>query len=171
MIQLEQKYEALLQEAGQRQLPGLKSIRTCFQVLSLAGRIDRDCAAQLAPFGLSEGRFVVLFLLGASAEGLAPAVLAERAGVTRATMTGLIDSLEKDLLVERHADPVDRRALRIRLTPKGKRLAQKVFKAHGQWIAGLFGGLTEKEQDMLGHLLGKAAAGLAPHGTVGGPAQ
>ena len=85
----------------------------CFQALSLAAAIDRDCAALLAPHGLSEGRFVLLFLLDAAPGGLAPAVLAQQAGVSRATVTGLIDGLEREALVARQADASDRRALRI----------------------------------------------------------
>ena len=65
-MQLSQKYQALLDEAQRRQLPDVDGIRLCFQALSLAAAIDRDCAALLAPHGLSEGRFVLLFLLDAA---------------------------------------------------------------------------------------------------------
>src|SRR5688572_7998896 len=98
MKNLEQKYLALLGEAERRQIPDLDNIRLCFQVLSLASSIDRDCAALLAPFGLSEGRFVLLFVLDAADDGLAPNALAEQAGVTRATVTGLLDGLERESL-------------------------------------------------------------------------
>ncbi len=162
MAELEQKYQALLQEAERRQLPNLAGMALCFRTLSLAGAIDRDCARQLAAHGLSEGRFVLLFLLDAAKEGLAPNVLAERAGVTRATVTGLLDGLESLELVARQADPHDRRALRIVLTRKGKRLAGKLFAQHARWIAGLFSGLSAAEQSQLAHLLDKAAAGLKP---------
>ena len=91
MIELEQKYRALLDEAERRGLPDVDNIRLCFRALSLAAAIDRDCAAMLAPHGLSEGRFVLLFLLDAAGAGIAPKVLAEQAGVTRATVTGLLD--------------------------------------------------------------------------------
>ncbi|WP_228560054.1 MULTISPECIES: hypothetical protein [Myxococcus] len=51
-MNLEQKYEALLNEAQRRQLPDVDSIRLVFQTLSLASTVDRDCAALLAPHGL-----------------------------------------------------------------------------------------------------------------------
>ncbi|MCL2657332.1 MAG: MarR family transcriptional regulator [Betaproteobacteria bacterium] len=159
-MELEQKYLALLQEAWRRQLPDLESLRLCFQALSLASAIDRDCATMLAPHGLSEGRFVLLFLLDAANEGLAPNTLAEKAGVTRATVTGLLDGLERELLIERRADTNDRRALRIRLTHKGKQLTQKVFDQHSRWIAGLFGNFSAPERAQLAALLDKAAANL-----------
>ena len=75
-MKLEQKYLALIQEAKRRKLPDVEGIRLCFQTLSLSAAIDRDCAALLAPHGLSEGRFVLLFLLDAAPDGLAPNTLA-----------------------------------------------------------------------------------------------
>ena len=167
-MELEQKYLALLNEAERRGLPDLQGIRLCFQTLSLATRIDRDCAALLAPHGLTEGRFVMLFLLDTAPDGLAPNVLAEQAGVTRATITGLLDGLEREALAERHADPSDRRALRIRLTRQGKRLAQKLFEQHGLWIAGLFSHLSAAERTQLARLLDKVAThtGAAAYGAT-----
>ena len=160
MSTLEQKHQALLAEAERHRLPGRDRMRLCCQVLSLAAAIDRDCAALLAPHGLSEGRFVMLFLLDAAPDGLAPNILAERAGVTRATVTGLLDGLARDGLIERHANDADRRALTIRLTPEGRQVAGQVFDRHGRWIASLFGGLTGPECALLDGLLTKVAAGL-----------
>ena len=159
-MQLSQKYQALLDEAQRRQLPDVDGIRLCFQALSLAAAIDRDCAALLAPHGLSEGRFVLLFLLDAAPDGLAPAVLAQQAGVSRATVTGLIDGLEREALVARQADASDRRALRICLTPQGRQVAQAVFAQHGRWIASLFGPLDAAERAQLARLLDKVATRL-----------
>ncbi|WP_211462923.1 MarR family winged helix-turn-helix transcriptional regulator [Collimonas silvisoli] len=160
MKNLEQKYLSLLDEADRRKLPDLENIGLCFQMLSLAAAIDRDCAALLAPHGLSEGRFVLLFLLDSAAEGLAPNVLAEKAGVTRGTVTGLLDGLEREGFVERHADPADRRALKIRLTHRGKKMAGAVFNDHSQWIASLFGGLSVQERSTFSRLLEKVAASV-----------
>ncbi|MHA7684565.1 MarR family winged helix-turn-helix transcriptional regulator [Cupriavidus sp. PET2-C1] len=168
MQALEQKYLALLNEAERRQLPDLDSIQLCFRALSLASAIDRDCAALLAPHGLSEGRFVLLFLLNAAKDGLAPNTLAEQAGVTRATITGLLDGLEREALIERHADTTDRRALTIRLTRKGKQVAKKVFDEHGRWIASLFCHLSAQERALLDGLLSKVSAGMAKRDGVPG---
>lgn len=157
---LERKYQALLQEAQRRKLADTEGIRLCFQTLSLASGIDRDCASLLAPYGLSEGRFVMLFLLEAANEGLAPNELAERAGVTRATVTGLLDGLEREALIERLAAPHDRRALHIRLTDKGRQTAKQVFDDHSVWIASLFSHLSTSERKQLATLLDKVATNL-----------
>ena len=159
-MKLEQKYHALIQEAQRRKMPDVEGIRLCFQTLSLAAGIDRDCAALLAPHSLSEGGFVLLFLLDAAPDGLAPNTLAEQAGVTRATVTGLLDGLEREELIERHADASDRRALCIRLTRKGRRVAKIVFEQHGRWIASLYGNLSTPEREQLASLLEKVAGNL-----------
>lgn len=157
---LNQKYLALLHEAERRGIPDVGAIRLCFETLSLATAIDRDCAQLLAPHGLSEGRFVLLFLLNCADDGLAPNVLAEQAGVSRATVTGLLDGLERERLVMRQADVLDRRALRIQLTEKGAQLAQMVMEQHSRWIASLFGNFSAAERQQLVFLLNKAQANL-----------
>lgn len=157
MSQLEQKYLALLAEAERRELPDVEGIRLCFQILSLASAIDRDCATQLKPHGLSEGRFVLLFLLDAALVGVPPHVLADQAGVRRATVTGLLDGLERDGFVERVSSPHDRRSHLIRLTHRGKAIAKQLFSQHSQWIASLLGDVSEHERRTLSNLLTKVA--------------
>lgn len=159
-VELKQKYLSLIQEAQRRRMPDLDGIRLCFQTLSLAADIDRNCAALLTPHGLSEGRFVLLFLLDAAVDGLAPNRLAERAGVTRATVTGLLDGLEREELIARHADANDRRALCVRLTRKGKRVASAVVEKHGLWIGSLFANLSASERKQLAVLLDKVSGNL-----------
>lgn len=156
---LEPKHHALLDEAARRGLPSCDGIQLCFQVLALAGAIDRDCAARLAPRQLSEGKFVLLFLLHGQAGGLPPHELAARAGVTRATVTGLLDGLERDGFVQRQPGLQDRRMITVVLTPKGKTAAARLFKEHAQWIGSLFDGLSLADRQQLGELLGKVWRG------------
>ncbi|MDV3516316.1 MarR family transcriptional regulator [Stenotrophomonas sp. C1657] len=152
---LETKHRALITEAARRGDPHLAQLRLCFQLLSLSTAIDRDCATRLAPHGLSEGRFIVLFLLHGAEGGLSPHQLAERAGVTRATISGLLDGLQRDGLLQRRSDAEDGRRLQIVLTARGKRLAADLFDQHTQWIGGLFNGLDSGEQAQLSLLLEK----------------
>jgi DNA-binding MarR family transcriptional regulator len=72
----------------------------------------------------------------------------------------LLDGLEREGLIERHADDNDRRALRIRLTRKGRRVAKEIFDQHGRWIASLFGNLSATERRQLTALLNKVATNL-----------
>lgn len=131
-------------------------MRLCFEVLALASAIDRACAARLAPHGLSEGKFVLLFLLHGKKEGLSPHELAASAGVTRATITGLLDGLERSGMIARQHDAVDRRKLLISLTPSGEILALDLFTEHSRWIASLFNGFDDESRDALSGLLQRA---------------
>ncbi|TCQ81976.1 DNA-binding MarR family transcriptional regulator [Ochrobactrum sp. BH3] len=150
---IEQKHHALLGEMERRHSPSTDALKACFEVLSLAAAIDRDCANRLAPHKLSEGKFVLLFLLHNAPDGLSPHELSERAGVTRATITGLLDGLERDGFLTRHADTQDRRKLTVRLTSEGAQLAQQLFEQHTAWIASLMSDLSSGEQQLLSTLL------------------
>lgn len=160
MKNMEQKYLALIEEAERRAITPTDNLRTCFGLLSLAGAIDKDCAHRLAPHCLSEGKFVLLFLLNGQAEGLSPYELAERAGVTRATITGLVDGLERDGFITRQAGLKDRRKITILLTEHGKQQAQALFNAHTSWIDGLFSGFKPDERQTLNLFLQRISENL-----------
>lgn len=154
-MMIEAKHHALLDEAQRRGHANVAQLHLCFQLLSLSSSIDRDCTTRLAPQGLSEGRFIVLFLLHGAGGTLPPHELAERAGVTRATISGLLDGLQREGLLQRRSDAGDGRRLQIVLTAKGARLAESLFDQHTQWIGGLFNGLEASEQRQLSQLLHK----------------
>ena len=161
MIKLEQKYTALLGDVQRRAIgsvlpDAVARLRLCFEVLGLASAIDGDCATRLGKHGLSEGKFVLLFLLRGEADGLSPHELARRAGVTRGTITGLLDGLERDGFLARHADLLDRRKLLVRLSAKGEAAAAILVDEHAQWIASLFADFTAEEMQLLSSLLEKA---------------
>lgn len=132
-----------------------QKMRLCFELLSTAKMIDLSCAQRLAPYQLSESRFMILFLLQQEQEGLAPHLLAERAGITRATLTGLLDGLERDDFILRNHSQTDRRSIIVTLTDKGKQTATSLVRDHSQWIASLMAPLNEQEKQMLSVLLGK----------------
>lgn len=154
-MELERKHLAMLGEAQRRGHADTNGLRLCFELLTLAAAIDRDCAARLAPHQLSEGKFVLLFLLHDRPEGLSPHELAERAGVTRATITGLLDGLERDGFLTRHHATEDRRKITVRLTGKGEATANALFRQHAEWIGSLFADLSAKESRLLSALLGR----------------
>ncbi len=147
------KHLAILEAAEQGGLSDTTGLRLCFELMAAADAIDRDCATRLASYQLSEGKFVLLFLLHSSADGLPPHVLAEQSGVTRATITGLIDGLERDGFVERHQGNRDRRSITILLTEKGVRSIRFLFRKHTKWIRSLCSDLSQEESRTLSALL------------------
>jgi DNA-binding MarR family transcriptional regulator len=73
-------------------------------------------------------------------------------GVTPRNVTGLVDGLEAARLVERVADPGDRRATIVRVTEKGHSVAQKGKRIHELVVGKVMGILTEDEKLQLRHL-------------------
>jgi DNA-binding MarR family transcriptional regulator len=117
----------------------------------------------LSGHDISQGRFTVLMLLGmcGEEEGPAtPATLAGEAGVTRATMTGLIDTLEKDRLVAREPDPDDRRTIHVRLTDEGRALLEGILPDYFQCVADILRPLSDLERKQFVRLLQKIQTGL-----------
>jgi DNA-binding MarR family transcriptional regulator len=55
--------------------------------------------------------------------------LASYAGVTKPSMSALVDGLQEGGYVERVADPEDQRAQRIRLTARGRRFVDVALRA------------------------------------------
>ncbi len=151
---LEIKHRALL-GAETPENSHYQNMRLCFELLSTAKMIDLSCTQRLAPYQLSESRFVILFLLQQEPEGLAPHLLAERAGITRATLTGLLDGLERDDFILRNHSQTDRRSIIVTLTDKGKQTATSLVSDHSQWIVSLMAPLNKQEKQMLSTLLGK----------------
>lgn len=158
MMTLSQKYAALLKRSGVVGDNLAAPMRLCFEILTLSAAIDRDCATRLGAHGLSEGKFVLLFLLENASDGLSPHELAEQAGVTRGTITGLLDGLERDGHLQRLSHGADRRKITVQLTEAGRRLARELTDMHSRWIASLFSGFSAEEQALLSRLLVKAYA-------------
>ena len=131
-------------------------------VMIVAADVERNVEPHFARYGLSQGRFIVLLALRRRPEHTAtPADLADHAAVTRATMTGLLDGLEKDGLVERSHRKDDRRSLDVRLTKKGLTLIERILPDHYERIGELMSKLNKAEKKQLVALLGKMREGVA----------
>jgi DNA-binding MarR family transcriptional regulator len=159
------RYECLLEAA--RRFPELDPT-ACEAYLNLLRAGDeayRQSEMFLMEHGMSPGRFTMLMLLydkpGGKPAPRTPADLAEMAGVTRATITGLVDTLERDGLVVREHDSGDRRMMLIHLTPKGLAALEGVLPGHFRQMAAQMAALNEAERKTLVRLLNKIG-GAAP---------
>lgn len=111
--------------------------------------------AHFARWGISPGKFSVMVRLQIRLEGMAPSELAEELGVTRATMTGLLDGLSKQGFVERVASPDDRRKQVVKLTPGGDTFLTSLMPDHFRRIQSLVRMFTPAEQQELIELMSK----------------
>ena len=92
----------------------------------LLARVD----AALDPFNLSFARYEVLMLLSFSRAGKLPlGKIGQRLQVHPASVTNVIDRLERDELVRRVPHPSDQRTTLASITPKGRRVARKATEA------------------------------------------
>ena len=157
------RYECLL--AAAEQYPSLDptAIEAFLHLLRTADLVFNEKGRFLTGRNISEGRFTVLALLNRKDEGpFTPADLAAKSGVTRATMTGLIDTLEKDGLVTRKADARDRRAIHLCLTPEGQACIEAILPDWFRCVSAMIQPLNEGERKQLVHLLQKIQEGLTP---------
>ena len=109
--------------------------------------------------GLSESRMGVLWRLRHK-ESMTLGDLAEELDVSPRNITGLVDHLEADGLIERFADPEDRRATRVRLAPAAKQKMAAVKEQMADQRRGLVAGFTSEELKELRHLCLKLARNL-----------
>ena len=106
----------------------------------------------------AEGGSLVIWLILQSLqehEGEPQRQLAERLCIEGPTMTRHLDNLEADGLIERRADPQDRRATRVFATQAGRDRLRALWGVMERSEHDLIDGLTADEVDALEHLLTK----------------
>ena len=146
-----------------RQAPeaDIAAIETYFYFTRVASDIFANQQAFFGRYELSEGKLVVLQLLRQAPHyRLTPSALAEAAGVTRGTMTGLLAGLERSGLVKRDEHPEDRRMLSIELTEAALDLFERILPERINTIMQFMSSLTEEEQHQLRAFLQKMERGL-----------
>jgi len=164
------RYDCLIEAS--KEFPDLdpSAVEAFLHLLLTGDDVFAVSERNLTEHGISHGRFGVLMLLWRSnqprtgeavGEGdclvgpRTPAELADAAGVTRATMTGLVDTLERDGLVKREPDPNDRRMMSVVLTPKGEKFLHNFLPGHFKLISSLMATLSESERKSLVNLMVK----------------
>jgi DNA-binding MarR family transcriptional regulator len=110
--------------------------------------------------GLSGPGFNVLMIIEGAGRPLSPYEIGDRRLVTRGTVTGLLDTLEKQGLVRRTPHPEDRRRLLIELSDPGRSLLAEVCSELFPIQEELISSLSGAEKASLVHLLGKLQAHL-----------
>jgi len=133
--------------AGLRQLGSL-----------INSELDRSVRRQ----GFSSAAFGVLQVLHESGGSAAPHQISDRLAVSRATVTGLLDGLERRRLVRRVRHPDDRRMLRVEMTDRARILLAEMLPEHNRAVGRIFAGLGALEQQQLVSLLNRLQAHLRP---------
>ena len=139
-----------------------QSLKVWLRLLSCSTQIETEIRKRLrAEFGMTLARFDYLAQLQRHAGGLRMNALSRYLMVTGGNVTGLTDELEKEGLVERIAEPDDRRSFRVSLTRKGERLFEKIAAVHETWVVSIFAGMSLPQKAQLHDLLGRLRVQLA----------
>ena len=110
-------------------------------------RVEFDVT--LPPFDLMAA------LYDAPEEGLSMGEVSRRLKVSNGNVTGIVERLKKEGLIQRRTKPDDRRSQLVRLTDSGRTTFEEMAEAHERWVASMLSGLNEEEVEQLKYLLGK----------------
>lgn len=131
------------------------------QLLRVATDMSLALDTYLSRHGLLQGRWWVLILLmREDSKTSTPSMLAHKAGVSRATMTGLIDGLEQNRLIERIYTKDDRRCVLIKLTEQGQAKLDAVMPDYYRRVRRCMRALTPENRIVLQQLLEVINAGI-----------
>lgn len=129
-------------------------IRVWLRLLTCTNLIERELRATLSrEFGTTLPRFDVLAQLDRAPDGLSMSQLSRRMMVSNGNVTGLIDRLVTDGLVERTPAPADRRTAIVRLTAKGRAAFAGMTAEHHGRLHRLLSGMPRSDLDRLLALL------------------
>ncbi len=150
-------HEMLLRAARQYPTVDASALETLFALMRVSGDLQSALQVHFNRYKISPGRFAVLASLdfGKLADDAGPCELADHLGVTSATMTGLLDGLERDGLIARVDHPEDRRRMKVLLTTAGKRYLDQILPDHFRRISALMANLSAGERRRLIQLLHK----------------
>jgi DNA-binding MarR family transcriptional regulator len=123
----------------------------------------RELESFLRPHNLSSGTFDVLANLrrGGPPFQKTPSELAASTLLTTGAITGRLDVLTQEGLIERVPHPRDRRVMYARLTAAGAELIDHVFSTHLEREHRILTRLTAKERDQLANGLAALERALA----------
>ena len=129
-----------------REPPSKESLRLWLRLLSSTNLLEQQIRSRLRKrFNITLPQFDVLADLERAKKAQTMTELSRGLMVSNGNITGVVDRLVREGFVKRRVSTDDRRIQYITLTTKGRRTFDKMAKAHEEWIAELFSGLTPVE--------------------------
>jgi len=147
--------ETRMQAGGDHRL----ELRLWLRLLTCTNLIETEIRTHLrSQFDVTLPRFDLMAQLEKTTDGLTLGELSRRMMVSAGNVTGLVERLVQDGLVERKPVPGDRRSALVTLTPEGRASFETMARAHGDWVADLFAGLDDTDIEALMALLARTKA-------------
>jgi len=103
----------------------------------------------LSGYQLSPAARQALAVLDGAGEPLSPTEIARRLIVTTASVTSLLDTLERRGLVERRPDPADRRRLLVAITPTAQAMVRQYVPEVVALQGAVMSGIGEEDRQQL----------------------
>ena len=126
-------------------------------ILNLAYTYDvvsAHLSRKISPYGITKAGFSVLMILSRSqSKSCKQNEISRLMLVSRANITGLVDSLVRLGLVERTSDPHDRRVHMVKILPKGEKLLKDLLPGYYKHIHDICSIFTVDEKKKLNDLL------------------
>ena len=111
-------------------------------------------ANKISPYGITKAGFSVLMILSRSqSKACKQNEISQLLLVSRANITGLVDSLVRGGLVERTNDPHDRRVNMVKILPKGEKLLEWLLPGYYKHVHDMCSFFTAAEKKTLNDLL------------------
>lgn len=137
------------------------AVKACIVLARTGSDLLTGFEIMLSKHGFSQGRFLTLMVMNREPDGtFSPSELAAKVGVTRATMTGLLDGLDAEKLIVRDPHEKDRRKISVRLTLHGRRTLEQMLPDYYRRTSKVMANLDDDERRQLVSLLEKVNRGL-----------
>ncbi|SFK68623.1 MarR family winged helix-turn-helix transcriptional regulator [Methylophaga sulfidovorans] len=139
----------------------INAVMQFLHLLGVASELSLGLDKFLRRHDLLQGRWWVLILLMREDNFMSsPSKLAEQSGVSRATMTGLLDGLAREGLIKRIVDEKDKRQTQIKLTKQGQQKLDDVMPDYYQRLGQLMSAIDKEEGEALMNVLAKLKQNL-----------
>lgn len=109
-------------------------------------------------FEVTLPRFDLMAQLDRTPKGMTLGELSQRMMVSNGNVTGLVDRLVEQGLINRRPSPRDRRAQIVSLTAQGRKFFRSMARTNGDWVGEFFADLTSDDINALMRLLAKTKA-------------
>lgn len=129
------------------------------RIARLSRRLRLGFDELLEPFGLTSVQFAVLQRL-AQVDGLVQAELSRRLAIEPATLTGILQRLERDAWVRRDCDPENHRLQRVWLSEKARAAMPEMLKVQAYRRRRVFAGFSPEDMTRLEELLDRLEANV-----------
>ena len=139
-------------------------------LIECAQSFERCSGVHVRELGLTPSQFDIIATLG-NTGGMSCKELGEKTLITKGTMTGVLDRLEKKELLTRRESPIDGRSWIATLTRKGRALFEDTFPAHLAHLSPFFAGFSDAELKIMCQQLNRLRAAFEPAAATDPPSM